>query len=416
MDSQVKITRVTTAVVEANYDWVLVRIDAEGGLFGIGEAYMGPGVPGIVREFASLLVGASPEGPQVLMRRLRGASVHAAPGAVDHALAGIETALWDLLGKAYGQPVWKLLGGRFRDSVRVYADCHAGDALDSLSALLQPRTVGWMGGGGATPQTGELSLKHHGWNPEERDFPTPDDYRRRGREMAERGFTAMKFDADIPTPYPTDEYNRSLSRVEIDYVVERLAAVREAIGPGVDLAVDCHWNYTVADAVKLGKALEHLDLLWLEDPIPPRPIEPLAHLQSAIATPVSTGENLYAIEDFWDLLTVGRVRVVAPDVQKTGLLRTMLIAQMADLRFVNLAIHNIASPIGFVAAAHVAAAIPNFLALEWHGASVPFFDELAGGPVIDRGYVRLSDRPGLGINLNVECAWKYRKESEPFFE
>jgi gluconate/galactonate dehydratase len=226
----------------------------------------------------------------------------------------------------------------------------------------------------------------------------------------------MKFDADIPTPYPTDEYNRSLSRVEIDYVVERLAAVREAIGPGVDLAVDCHWNYTVADAVKLGNALEHLDLLWLEDPIPPRPIEPLAHLQSAISTPVSTGENLYAIEDFWDLLTVGRVRVVAPDVQKTGLLRAMLIAQMADLRFVNLAIHNIASPIGFVAAAHVAAAIPNFLALEWHGASVPFFDELAGGPVIDRGYVRLSDRPGLGIELNVECAWKYRKESEPFFE
>lgn len=414
MDGKVKITRVSTAVVEANYDWVLVRIDAGDGLYGIGEAYMGPGVPAIVREFGALLVGADPEGPQVLMRRLRGASIHAAPGAVDHALAGIETALWDLLGKAYGMPVWKLLGGRFREKVRIYADCHAGDALDSLSPLLQPRTVAFMGTGGSG-QTAEMSLKHHGWNPEERDFPGPADYRKRAREMADRGFTAMKFDADIPTPYPTDEYNRSLSRAEIDYVVERLTAIREEIGPGIDLAVDCHWNYTVADAVRLGKALEPLDLLWLEDPIPPRPIEPLAHLQRAIATPVSTGENLYAIEDFWDLLTVGQVRVIAPDVQKTGLLRAMQVAQMADMRFVNLAIHNISSPVGLVAAAHVAAAIPNFLALEWHGASVPFFDELCGGAVIEGGYLALSDRPGLGIELDQDVAWRYRKESETFF-
>lgn len=409
-----KITRLTTAVIEANYDWVLVRIDADNGQHGIGEAYMGPGVPAIIREFASLLVGADPEGPQVVVRRLRGSSIHAAPGAVDHAIAGIETALLDLLGKSYGQPVWKLLGGRFRPKVRVYADCHAGDALDSLSSLLQPRSVAWMGN--ADPQTAAISLKHHGWNPEERDFPSPDDYKKRARQMVDRGFTAMKFDADIPTPFPTDEYNRALSRPEIEYVHERLAAVREEIGPAVDLAVDCHWNYTVADAVRLAKALEPLDLLWLEDPIPPRPIEPLCHLQSAVAVPISTGENLYAVEDFWDLLTVGRVRVIAPDVQKTGLLRAQLVAQMADLRFVNVAIHNIASPIGFIAAAHVAAAIPNFLALEWHGASVPFFDELAGGPVIENGHVTLSDRPGLGIDLNTECAWRYRKTSEPFFE
>ncbi|MBL8237516.1 MAG: mandelate racemase/muconate lactonizing enzyme family protein [Bryobacterales bacterium] len=409
-----RITRLSTAVVEANYDWVLVRVDADNGQHGIGEAYMGPGVPAILRDFATIVVGADPEGPQVLVRRLRAASIHAAPGAVDHAIAGIETAVWDLLGKTYGQPVWKLLGGRFRQNVRIYADCHAGDALDSLSSLLQPRSVAWMGG--ETQRKGEISLKHHGWNPEERDFPGPADYKRRARQMADRGFTALKFDADIPTPFATDEYNRALSRHEIEYVYARLAAVREEIGPAVDLAVDCHWNYTVADAARLAKALESLDLLWLEDPIPPRPIEPLGHLQAAVSVPISTGENLYAVEDFWDLLTIGRVRVIAPDVQKTGLLRAMLVAQMADLRFVNVAIHNIASPIGFIAAAHAAAAIPNFLALEWHGASVPFFDELAGGPVIENGHVRLTDKPGLGIELNTECAWRYRKAGEPFFD
>jgi L-alanine-DL-glutamate epimerase-like enolase superfamily enzyme len=350
------------------------------------------------------------------MRRLRAAGIHASPGAVDHALAGIETALLDLTGKTYGLPVWKLLGGAYRNRIRIYADCHAGDALDSLSPLLQPRQPSWSG---AVSAAGDIaSLKHHGWSPADAStLPAVEDYRKRAREIVDLGFTALKFDADIPTPFPTDEYNRSLSAAEIDYVYERLRAVRDEIGRDVGFGVDCHWNYTVNDAIRLARALEPLDLLWFEDPIPPSPIEPMAEVQAAIRLPVATGENLYQPEHFADLMHKGRVRILAPDVQKLGLLRTKLVAQMADLRFTNLALHNIASAIGLTAAAHVAASIPNFLALEWHGASVPFYNELLKirGRLIDRGFLPLSDRPGLGIELDEEVAHRYRKPSEPFF-
>lgn len=410
------IQHVTTAVIEANYDWVLVRIHGSNGLTGIGEAYMGPGVPAIVREFAPLLLGADPTNVDVLLRRLRASSIHASPGAIDHALAGIETALLDLTGKTFGLPVWRLLGGAYRNRIRIYADCHAGDALDSLSPLLQPRQPSWSGIASAS---GDIaSLKHHGWSSgDEEALPAVEDYRKRAHEMVDRGFTALKFDADIPTPFPTDEYNRSLSKAEIDYVYERLRAVRDEIGPLIGFGVDCHWNYTIHDAIRLAHALEPLDLLWFEDPIPPSPIEPMADVQNATRLAVATGENLYQPEHFADLLHKGRVRILAPDVQKLGLLRTRFVAQLADLRFTNLAIHNIAGPIGLTAAAHVAAAIPNFLALEWHGASVPFYDDLVkiSVPLIQQGYLHLTDRPGLGIELDQDIAHRYRKPSEPFF-
>ena len=352
-----KIARLTTAVIEANYDWTLVRLDAEDGQYGLGEAYLGPGLAAILREMASLVVGMDAAKPEVLVRRLRAHSIHAAPGVVWHAIAGIETACFDLLGKHLGRPVCDLLGGAFRNSVPVYADCHAGEALDSLTALLQPRQPAWAASQpGAAAST---SLKHHGWDKSDDSLPTLDDYRNRAAEMVSRGFRTLKFDADIPTPFPSDEYDRSLSRAEIEYVVERLSAVREAIGPNVALAVDCHWNYNVADARKLIRALEPLDLLWVEDPIPPESIEQLADLQSATTTAIATGENHYLTADFTALIRQGRIRILAPDVQKIGLLHTKEIGRLADTHAASIAAHNISSPIGFMAAAHVAAAIPE---------------------------------------------------------
>lgn len=226
----------------------------------------------------------------------------------------------------------------------------------------------------------------------------------------------LKFDADIPTPYESDEYNRALTRAEIEYVVERIGVVREAIGPQIGLAVDCHWNYNVADARRLMSALAPFDLLWFEDPVPPECIEALADLQTT-GVPVATGENHYHVADFEALLTVARVRVLAPDVQKVGPLHAKEVGKLADRHAASVALHNIASPIGFLAAAHTAAAIPNLLALEWHGASVPFFDEIAlEGAVIRNGVAPIPDRAGLGVTLNEEVARKYAKPGEGWFE
>jgi L-alanine-DL-glutamate epimerase-like enolase superfamily enzyme len=410
-----RILRLTTAVIEANYDWTLVRLDAGGGLYGLGEAYVGPGVAAILREMAALVVGMDASRPEVLVRRLRAHTIHAAPGVVWHAIAAIETACLDLLGKSLGLPLCDLLGGAFRPSVAVYADCHAGEALDSLTPLLQPRKPVW-----ASEQPGSTaatSLKHHGWDKSDESLPTLDDYRNRAAQMVSRGFRALKFDADIPTPFPSDEYDRGLTRAEIEYVVERIAAVREAIGPNVQLAVDCHWNYSVPAALKLIRALEPLDLLWVEDPIPPESIEDLAILQNATPATIATGENHYLTADFSALLRYGRIRILAPDVQKIGPLQTKEIGRLADVHAASIAAHNIASPVGFMAAAHTAAAIPNFLCLEWHGASVPFFDTMVNeGPLIQSGAVAISGRPGLGVTLNEAVAARYAKPTEPFFE
>lgn len=406
-----KITRLSWAVIEANYDWTVVRLDAAGGLYGIGEAYMGPGLTAILDELRPLVVGADAFQIEEIVRRLRGCTVHASPGVCFHAIAGIEAALWDLIGQATRQPIWKLLGGRFRQRVRVYADCHAGDALDSMSAVLQSRKPAWTGESGVAA---DVSLKHHGWNPAENDFPPPDAYRRRAREMADRGFTALKFDADIPTPLPTDNYNRSLRRDEIAYVLERLQAVRDEIGSGVDFAVDCHWNYTTADAIKLGRSLAALDLLWFEDPVPPESVRQLRAVQAGVPMPVATGENHYLLTDFLRLMEEGDVRVLAPDIQKIGALDLKAVSRVADAMATSMTIHNISGPVGTMFSAHVCGTIPNFLALEWHGASVPFFDELAG-PLIERGFISLTEAPGLGLTLNEDVARRYAKPGEDFF-
>lgn len=418
-----KITKLSTAVIEANYDWVLVRLDAGNGLCGIGEAYMGPGVTAILRELATLVVGMDATRPDVLVRRLRAHTIFASPGVVWHAITGIETACLDLLGKHLGLPVADLLGGACRSRVPLYADCHAGDALESLSPLLLPRQPSWMRKAAGDAATGEgslsesTSLKHHGWDKAEGALPNVEDYRRRAIEMVERGFRTLKFDADIPTPYPSDEYNRSLSRAEIDYVVERLAAVRAAIGPHIALAVDFHWNYNVADACRLIQAMEPLDLLWVEDPIPPDAIAALGQVQQSTKTPIATGENHFLMADFLALLRDGQVRILCPDAQKIGLSHTRDVGRLADFHATALALHNICGPVGLMAAAHTAAAIPNCLVLEWHGASVPFYEDLlADGPLIENGDIAIRARPGLGITLNEAVAEKYRKPGEPFFE
>jgi gluconate/galactonate dehydratase len=412
-----KITRLSTATIEANYDWVLVRLDGEGGLHGLGESYMGPGLAAILAEMAPLVVGRDAERPDVLVRRLRASTVHASPGVVWHAIAGIETACLDLLGRHLGRPVSELLGGRYRDRVPVYADCHAGEALDSMTPLLQPRRPAWADPGTEPDSGSAISLKHHGWDKSDAELPSPSDYGQRAAEMVDRGFQTLKFDADIPTPFPTDEYDRGLTHAEIAYVVERLSAVRDAVGPDIGFAVDCHWNYNVADARKLIRALEPLDLLWVEDPIPPECIEPLRELQQSTSIALATGENHYFSADFGRLLRTCGIRILAPDAQKIGLLGAREVAALANSEAATVAFHNIASPIGFMAAAHTAAATPNFLALEWHGASVSFFDELIEeGPLIREGSVTITDRPGLGVTLDEEVARKHRKPGAPFFD
>jgi L-alanine-DL-glutamate epimerase-like enolase superfamily enzyme len=413
-----RITKISTAVMESNFDWTIVKVETDEKVTGIGEAFVGPGLTGVIRQFSSVLVGEDPTHIDRLVRRMRASTIYASPGLVFHAIGGIECALLDVIGKRHGIPVWQILGGKYRDHVRIYADCHAGDALESIDPMLFPRTPQWMAAGPEERQS-VVSLKHHGWDASGGDHLTTDAYSRRAREMAQKGFRILKFDVDVPTPYETDEYNRDLSHPEIEHMAALVGAVREAVGKEVGLAIDCHWNYGVQAAIELARALSGYNLLWLEDPVPPENIRAIGVVQRNTTTPIATGENHYNRIDFERLITEAELRVLAPDVQKIGLWEGKKLADMADMHYVNLTWHNISSPIGTMAGAHLGAATPNLLAIEWHAASVPFFDELirdGTGPLIRDGRIEVPSRPGLGIELDEDVAYKYRKPGEAFFE
>ncbi|MCI0636006.1 MAG: mandelate racemase/muconate lactonizing enzyme family protein, partial [Actinobacteria bacterium] len=215
-----------------------------------------------------------------------------------------------------------------------------------------------------------------------------------------------------------DLYARTISAAQL----ERQVALAEATVAGVEgraeVAFDLHWRYAPADALRLARALEHLPVLWLEDPTPPQDLRSVARIAERTSTPICTGENLYLVDGFAALMREGGVDVLAPDIQKVGgLAETRRIAALGDVHSRPVAPHNIAGPIGTLASAQACASIPNFLALEWHAASVPFFDELVttGEPVIVDGYVVVPDGPGIGADLELDVARRYARSGEPFF-
>jgi L-alanine-DL-glutamate epimerase-like enolase superfamily enzyme len=385
-----KITNVTTAVIAGNFPWVLVRVETDKGVSGLGEAYWGGGVAELVHRAKPLLIGEDPRNivrlMDIMLRCLSGEGSQA--GTTVTAISGIEIALWDLLGRHLGVPISTFFGGRFRDRIRIYADCHAG----------------------ATPD--------------------PADYAAKAREVAAEGFTAIKFDLDTPNPYTLDTttdphprrrwfepFNRVIGSREMAWMVEVVRAVRNAVGPEIMVAMDAHWKFNVNDAIRLAQALEPFDLLWLEDPIPPENIEAQRHVTHSTRTPICTGENLYRKHGYRELIEKQAARIIAPDIPKMGgLLEAKKVADHADLYYIPLAPHNVASPIGTVAGAHVCAAMNNFLVMEYHAHDVPWWNDLVrGGPVLRDGYIALDDKPGHGLELDEDVARAHLQPGSSFF-
>lgn len=385
-----KITSIETAVIQGNFDWVLVRIETDAGVTGLGEAYWGVGVAELVHKAAPVLIGEDPFNVgklyEVMIRCMSGEGSLA--GATVTAISGIELALWDLVGRALKTPISTLFGGRFRDKIRIYADCHGGKDQ------------------------------------------SPESYAERAREVADMGFTAIKFDLDNANPYTIDisddpnprrqwfePFNRTIGTAERDWMVSVVDAVRNAVPRDVMVAMDCHWKYSVNDAIKLAQALEPYDLLWLEDTVPPENIDAQAEVTRNTRTPTCTGENLYRKHGYRDLIEKQAVRIIAPDIPKMGgLLEAKKVADHADTYYIPIAPHNVASPIGTVAAGHVCAAMSNFLVMEFHAADVPWWNDLVDGePLIRDGFIHLTEAPGHGLTLNEDIARANRKPGTSYF-
>jgi len=411
-----KIVRLKTAVVEGNFDWTFVRIETDEGITGLGECFFAPGLTSILRSLEPLLVGEDPRDVNRLFRKLQLAASGAGSvaGIIYNGLSGIEAALWDLLGQSLNVPIYRLLGGKFRDRIRIYADCHAGEPLESLDAILRTRQPSWI-----TENRRYVSKNYFDGEADTAAFSLAK-VQNRALAMKRQGYTALKFDLDVPGTEGPDSHNRSLSNRAIDQMVALIGATRDAVGYDIDIAVDCHWRYTACDAIKVAHALESFRLLWLEDPVPPENLEALRAMSSRVRVPIATGENLYLFEGFREMLRTHAVGIATPDLQKVGGLGVACeIAHFADNQSIPLAPHNISSPVGTLASGHFCAAIPNFLVLEFHASDVPFWDDLVDGiskPIIQDGSIRLPERAGLGVTLNEELARRYARKGEPFFE
>jgi L-alanine-DL-glutamate epimerase-like enolase superfamily enzyme len=412
----VKITRLKTAVIEGNFDWTLVRLETDEGLRGLGECFFAPGLTSLLRALEPLLIGEDPKNIRRLFRKLQMAASGSGSlaGMAYNAISGIEAALWDLRGQQLGVPICELLGGRFRDKIRVYADCHGGDALESHDEITRPRAASW-----ARSELPEDRTVYFEQKATSITF-TPEMYAARAKAVAAKGYTALKFDLDIPSPFKLDLYNRSLTNQEIGYMASLAAGAREGAGPGVEVAFDCHWQFNLSDAARLAAECESVRPMWLEDPLPPWNVDALRELKRLVRVPIASGENYYLFDGFRSVIEQQALSVVTPDLQKVGGLReAMRIAEFAESYSVPVAPHNISGPVGTLATAHFCAAIPNFLTMEFHAGDVPFWNDLVEGipkPIIQRGYISVPGKPGLGVTLNEEVARRYARPGEPFLE
>src|ERR1700689_2806740 len=203
-------------------------------------------------------------------------------------------------------------------------------------------------------------------------------------------------------------------------MVNLIGAVYDAVGKDTDIAVDCHWRYNASDIVKVARELEPFRLMWLEDPVPPSNVAALKEVSSKVNVPIATGENLFLFEGFEEIIAKQAVSVATPSRQRfAGLSIAQSICRFSEVHPMPIAPHNISSPVGTLLSAHYCASIPNFLALGFNASEVPFWTDLVEGmakPIIQNGFIALTEKPGLGVTLNEEVARRYARKGEPFFE
>jgi galactonate dehydratase len=380
-----EIVDIETFVIDGNFPWTIVRIEADNGTTGIGECYPSPGVHEIITDYLRpVVIGETPldvERIYNLMRSsLSGRGSQSGIGTI--AISGVEIALWDLTGKLLDQPIWQLLGGKMRDEVMIYADCHAGEAMVESA------------------QEGQ-----HG------ETYSPEAYAKAARMAVGEGFSLIKFDLDVPSGRELNRKSRHFDPPEIEHKRQIVEAVTNEVGSDAEVGVDLHWNFNPETATRICHAIESYDLAYVEDPIPPENADALRELNRRVDVTLLTGENLYGRHGFRDLIATQAVDFLAPDVPKTGgIAETKKIADMAETYYQTLIPHNIGSPIATMATVHVGATVPNLYAVEYHAREVEWWEDLViGEDLIQNGNITVPDAPGLGIELDWDAVKNHLK-------
>jgi len=382
--SQLRITDLRIAVVtRAPFRCPLIRIDTNQDISGYGEVRDGASER-YALMLKSRLLRQNPCNVERIFKRIKQFGHHGRQGG---GVSGVEMALWDLAGKAYGVPVYQMLGGRYRDRVRLYAD---------------------------TPDGSVEGLK----------------------KRFDQGFTFLKMDCGIRNiyripgtlTYPTKGTNWrgkhpftsiQLSDKGAALMAERFAEAREAVGWEVPIASDHFGHISVNSCIKLGKALQPYQLAWLEDMVPWEYTEMLKEIKNAVDVPLLTGEDIYLLDGFKPLIDERAVDMVHPDLATAGgILETKKIGDYAEQHGIAMAMHFAGTPVSFMANVHCAAATENFVALEHHSVDVDWWEDMVTGiekPLHVDGFARVPEGPGLGIELNLDVVKEHLGRSQELF-
>jgi len=373
-----RVTDVETFVVDADWrNWFFVQVTTDTGLTGVGEALSGEGLTAALEATAEAhkhyVIGEDPLNRKGISRKLRRYPFAWRGGKLINAVAAaVDIALWDIAGKHYGEPVWKLLGGKVRDEIPVYAN---------------------------------------GWHIGER---TPENYAHHAKQAVEAGYPALKCD-------PFAHYEHSLTDDQLDEVGALLDAVRDAVGWDVGIGLDCHGRFTRRGAIEVADALSEYDIMFLEEPVELEDREVMADVTQHVDMPVATGERIYNNETMEDVVRKQACDIIQPDVTNYGSLQEVQhAASMAKSRYMTIAPHNPNAGVSTAASVHLCAGIENLEVLEHMSRDVDWADEVIEHDFTVRdGAIEVPDEPGLGVTFHPDVAREYPgepKDSHSLFD
>ncbi len=345
----------------------ILKIDTNQDIFGLGEVRDG-GHERTALLLKQHILGENPCDVERVFKKLKRYGNHGREGG---GVSGIEMALWDLAGKAYDVPVWQLLGGRYRDKVKLYADTHGDLDFDLIRKKV-------------------------------------------GKRINEEGYTWLKMTRcfnvlkDDPKNY-VNARGRQLTERGIQGIADYLTMIREFVGPSIAVSADHFGTKTDNDAIRLGRALEPVQLAWMEEPVSWTKPDLLRTVKAATETPIASGENVFGREYFQMLCDNDSVDIVHPDMATAGgILETKKIGDYAEDKGVGAALHYAGTPVSFMANVHCAAATENISVLEYHpeNEEIPEWNSMArlvtGQPFIEKGFANVPTAPGLGLELDMD--------------
>jgi len=355
-----RVTDIRTFVVDCfRTNWVFVKVYTDEGIDGVGEAtleYKEKALIGAVEHIREYLVGKDPLQIERHWHDIYRDAYWRGGAVLMSALSAVETALWDILGKSLGVPVYQLLGGRANDKVRIYVN-------------------GWFSGA-----------------------KKPEEFAACAKSAMERGVTALKWD-------PFGKAYLTLSNAELDNALACVAAVREAVGNRVDLLIEGHGRFDVPTGIRIAQELEQFRPMWFEEPVPPDNLEALKAVRDKSPVPISAGERLYTMKDYKDLFEMRAADYIQPDISHAGgIMELKKIAAVADTYYIPFAPHNPSGPVANAATLQLAACCPNFNILEIMYSDVVWRADVTDESLhYENGYITIPDKPGLGIELNEEA-------------